>query len=366
MRRNNQSNFPRIVCFHSMDHETLSEVALPLNASGRQRWENRILALTKTVSYSDSMHASIHKAADAVLRCIRRQPFYFTRYNNTLTYTVNRRYLSYAKACTMQYAKTHGPVTLPTSRVETHAAMCIKNAFPREQAIAYSERISKMIEENDPHIHHPRNFSDLQIRVQKPLECLGTDVCNVFKSPEVHQAFLAFFRGNYRIEWVTSYRTIPSDRKASSWLWHSDSYPPFTCKLFLHLTPATGETGATEFFTKEDTMAYRRAGYFGQFLDERYDDLEDFARAHALPYRPFHCDAAPGDVTIFNMNCFHRAVAPRKGFRDIIQFFLVPNPIPWDEQFAKDGIASMDSKGGGYVNDPRRRDGPASMGMMGH
>lgn len=312
------------------------------------------------------MHPLIHKTADTVLKAVRRQPFYYGRYNNTLPFSINRRYINYAKECADLYAAMHGKVSLPESPVVTDAALCIRNVFPRDKAIAYSEKMTEMIHRNDPHISHPKNYSDAQIRLLKPLESLGADLIDVFRSPEVHNAFLAFFRGHYRIEWITSYRTIPSDRKAGSWLWHSDSYPPFTCKLFIHLTPATAEIGATEFMSRSDTMAYRRAGYFGQYLDERYADLEEFAKAHDLPYRPFHRDADPGDVTIFNMNCFHRAVAPRKGFRDIVQFFLVPNPIPWDQQFAKDGIGSMDSKGGGFVNDPRRSDSKVVAGMMGH
>lgn len=308
----------------------------------------------------------LNKVADAVLKTIRRQPLYYQRYNNTLPLSINRRYVRYAKECADIYAIKHGPVTLPESDVQTQAATVVQGAFSREKATGYSQLLTKMIEEKHPNINHPKDYSDLQIRLRKPVEIYGKEIFDVFKHPEVHKVFLGFFRGDYRIEWLASWRTIPSDRKASSWLWHSDSYPPFTCKLFLHLTPVDGQTGATEFFSKEDTMAYRRAGYFGQYLDERYADLEEFAKANHLPYRPFHRDANPGDATIFNMNCFHRAVAPRAGFRDIIQFFLVPNPIPWDEQLQKDGYGNFDAKGGGYLNDPRRRDAGMSAGMMGH
>ena len=103
-----------------------------------------------------------------------------------------------------------------------------------------------------------------------------------------------------------------------------------------------------------DTMAYRRAGYYGQYLGERYANLEEFAKKHNLPHRPFHLDANAGDVTMFDANFFHRAVSPKKDFRDVIQIYCLPNKISWEEQLQIDGDRIMQRQKNGYPNDPRR------------
>jgi len=121
--------------------------------------------------------------------------------------------------------------------------------------------------------------------------------------------------------------------------------------MFLHLTPATAETGATEVMNREDTMAYHGAGYFGQYRSEFKADLESFAKEHGLPYQPLHFDATPGDVTFLNMNFLHRAVAPRTGHRDIVSFCFLPNILPWEEQLEIDGIDSI-TIAGGIQKDP--------------
>lgn len=231
--------------------------------------------------------------------------------------------------------------------------MCLRNVYPTEKAHAASVQITELIRNKDPRAVYPKKFGDLQVRIEPPLQTIGTDLLEVFHTEAVHQAMLSFFQGHYRILWVSIYRTIPAERVASSWLWHCDGYPPRTCKLFLHLTPATADTGATEFMNLEDTMAYRRAGYFGQHLGERSADLQSFAQAHNLPYRPFHFDVAPGDATVFDMNFFHRAISPRQEFRDVVQFYLLPNPISWDEQLKKDGLQRLAHVGSGYPKDPR-------------
>ncbi len=295
----------------------------------------------------------LNKIVDSALIKIRRMPFYYQRYNNTLAFNVNRAYTKYAKECSEAY-RAQGGKALPPSPMFTNAAQCIRGAFPQEKAIAYSQKITNMIEGNDPAVNRPKGFSDLQIRITDPLQSVGADLLDVLRNGEVNDALMSFFQGNYRIQWVSVYRTIPAQRAASSWLWHSDSYPPHTCKVFLHLTPATAALGATEFMNLEDTMAYRKAGYFGQFLDERYADLQEFAKDHGIPYRPFHFDAAPGDASIFDQNFFHRAVSPHEGFRDVVQLYMLPNAISWEEQLQRDGIQNLSHlPGGGYPNDPR-------------
>lgn len=296
----------------------------------------------------------LQPALDGVLKRVHRSRLYYERYNNTLPLGINRAYEQYARECSADYTRRNGARTFAPSPLFSNAATSIQGAFPADKARAYSATISQLIERHDPAVIHPKDYDDLQMSVREPLKTLGTGCMDVFRSLSVHEALLRFFRGDYRVEWVNVFRSIPAQRAVSSWLWHSDSFPPHTCKIFLHLTPVDADTGATEFMNLEDTMAYRRAGYFGQHLEERFKDLEEFGKEHGIPYRPFHFDAQPGDVTLFDTNFFHCAVSPRKAFRDVVQFMLVPNPIPWDEQFARDGIELLKQVTGGYRHDPRR------------
>lgn len=301
------------------------------------------------------MITALHTFADSVLKRIRRSPLYYQRYNNTLDLQTNLAYTRYTRECAAHYEQTRGPLNLPPSPVHENAAMLLRSVFPREKTLQYSARITELVTRNDPAVLRPKGEEHLSLRIKEPLRTLDTGLLDVLRSPEVHRALLQFFRGHYRIAWVVCYRSLPTQHVSSSWLWHSDSFPPHTCKMFLHLTSATAETGAMELMNRADTMAYRRAGYFGQHLGERFADLQEFAKHHNLPYRPFHFEANPGDATIFDMNFFHRAVPPRKDFRDVIQFFFLPNTIPWEEQLTRDGIDSVGGlAGGGFPKDPRR------------
>jgi hypothetical protein len=293
---------------------------------------------------------------NAVSERIRRSPFYYERYNNTCDFALNRNYERYARECKGAYEAEHGPLDLPPSPLFENAAELVRGAFPTEKASSYSAKITDLIERKDAKV----KFSEQEGRsayIQTPLQTLGADILDVLRFPRVSQGLLAFFRSNFRILWVTCFRSFPAQSgKAGSQLWHSDSFPPYTCKMFLHLTPATAETGATQFMNRQDTMAYRRAGYFGQYQGERFADMQDFARAHNLPYRPLFHSASPGDATIFDMNFFHRAVAPTASFRDVVQFCFVPSMTSWEEQLRRDGgIEGLSARGVSKLpRDPRQ------------
>ena len=300
------------------------------------------------------MLSLLHAVADGVIKRIYRSPLYYGRFNNTLSFRINQAYLRYARACSARYAAKRGTGDLHDSPFITNAALCLHGVFPVEKTRAYSATITQLIARCDRSVHRTAGLENLAIQIRSPLLTLGTDLLDVLRAPEVDRALRAFFRGYYRIESIGASRSLPSKERSSSWLWHSDSFPPYTCKLFLHLTPATADRGATEFMSLADTMAYRRAGYFGQYRDERYASLEDFAQKNSLPYRPQHFDAEPGDATLFNMNFFHRAVAPRTAFRDIVSFYFLPSPIPWEEHFAQfsDYVTSEEKKSG-FPKNPR-------------
>ncbi len=310
------------------------------------------------------MLSTLHSLADAVLKRMYRSPMYFQKYNNTLDFRTNRAYEAYAKECAELYAKNHPGESLGASPFVENAATVAHGAFPKEKAIAYSQKITDLIEQNSPYVTRIAALGKLSIEIEKPLESLGADILDVLRAPEVDSQLRAFFRGYYRVESLGVSRSQSSPELTNAWLWHSDSFPPHTCNLFLHLTPADADRGATEFLNLEDTMAYRRAGYFGQHKSERLADLETFAKNHHLPYRPMHRDAEPGDATLFNMNFFHRAKAPKTEFRDIVHFFFLPSPIPWDEWLRRDPGYLSREKSSGFPKNPAVAAAGVAQGMM--
>ena len=226
--------------------------------------------------------------------------------------------------------------------------------------------ISGLMGREDPCVYHPleEHGGSRAEQIRSPLKSLGIEILDVMRSPELHKALLQFFRSHYRIKGTAAWRSFPTnDPDCASWLWHSDTYPPFTCKFFLHLTAADGQTGATEFMNREDTMAYRKAGYFGQFSNERTADLETFAKEHGIVYRPVRIDVQPGDVTIFNENFFHRAVPPRKDFRDVVQFLMLPSPVSWEDDYRRDP-ARLNEEMTDFAKDPRVQASASGSSMM--
>jgi hypothetical protein len=312
------------------------------------------------------MLTALHSAADAVIKRIHRSPLYYRKYNNTLSFRINKSYIAYARECSVRYAEEHGVPDLPPSPLTEKPAIAFHGVFPAEKARALSAKMGELIERKDACVFFPphKQGGGLMAEIRSPLKILGADALDVLRAPAVHQALLQFFRGNYRVKGAAAWRSFATNvADCVSWLWHSDTYPPFTCKLFLHLSPANAEKGATEFMNREDTMAYRRAGYFGQFSDERRGDLEVFAKEHGLPYRPIRINVEAGDATLFDQNFFHRAVAPRSGYRDVVQFLLLPSPISWEEDYSRNPTRLLTAEGG-FPKDPRHLEGGSASSMM--
>jgi hypothetical protein len=271
--------------------------------------------------------------------------------------------LRYGKSCTNAFSAQHPSYAFGSSPLIRESAFQVKGALDAEKAKAISQKMTDLIEKNDPNVWRNPDIAKKQILVLKPLETLGDEYLQILNHPQMKKSLTDFFHGNYAVTSVMALRSlVTTEKDTGSWLWHSDCYPTNTCKMFLHLTRADGETGATEFLSPEDTMNYRDAGYFGQYKHERRGDLDLFAKDHHLPYKPFHLDAAPGDVTVFNMNYLHRAVSPRAAIRDIVEIFMMPSPIPWEEHYAlnKEYLASPKY---GFPKDPRELRTDAVMGM---
>lgn len=264
----------------------------------------------------------------------------FARHGNALGPIVNGRYRKYADRCHQS-----GQPGRSSTGVRKEGSVLIKSCLDGVAALELSDTVSSIIEQE-----HQECLSDtppMMQRIANPVTRLGRSVIEIFNDPTLRTPIESYFGCHFRVQWLDCYRSYPTQTVSQSWLWHSDNVPSETLKVMLHLTGADKSRGATQFMTYDDTIEYYRAGYHGHTAN-RVDDLEAFAGSHGLPYRPFCHEAAPGDVMLFNNNALHKAVPPKDVHRDVLTYLLLPNPIPWDQQLQRDGIASIEDNPGGY------------------
>ncbi|MEM9366186.1 MAG: phytanoyl-CoA dioxygenase family protein [Planctomycetota bacterium] len=276
-----------------------------------------------------------------------RQPSQFRQNLNQLGPFVNGRYRRYAASCR---ERTRFPIDW--DGVKKRGAVRVPGVLDQGQAREYSDVVGRYLSENPP-----TESTDLQ-KLMRIVPCaaslLGEGVTGVFHHPEVASVLHGFFGCHFRIQWLDCYRSFPCEQVSHAWRWHYDNVPCETIKVMLCLTDAGEHRGATRFMSIDDTCAYYEAGYRGRGK-ERLESLEGFAKLHGLPHRPFHHEAKAGDVLIFQNNALHRAVPPLDGYRDVLTYLVLPNPVPWDKQLQADGYEAIEKKPGGYPQFPENR-----------
>ncbi len=269
----------------------------------------------------------------------------FRKHKNTLGPWVNNRYLRYCQRCRQQSSIATG-----ASQIREVGSVLVPGVMPTTEAERLSDCMSKVIEATGGPTLGSSN-QPMARKVERPITDLGGEVLQIFADKTLDQQICDYFGCYYRIQWVNCYRSYPTEEVSASWLWHSDNVPVETLKVMLHLTDAGPQQGATQFMTFADTQAYYEAGYRGHGTKRRAD-LREFAKQHQLPYRPFCHDARAGDVMLFMNNALHKAVPPVSGYRDVLTYLLLPNPVPWDRQLEQDDRVALESNPGGYPSNP--------------
>lgn len=221
-----------------------------------------------------------------------------------------------------------------------------RQIIPGNVANELSQRVSRRVAEQQSLTVESDN--PVFIGIKNPLSLLGDTVINIFDSPELNEQICRHFGGFYKIAWLDCYRTVPSNVRKQAWLWHSDNVPVGLLKVQVLLTDANRDTGAIEILPRSQTLAFRKAGYFGDIVSERLADLTDFAKRHNIEFSPVCVEAKAGDVLLFDNNDLHRANPPKRNFRDALTILLVPSATPWREAYQLSGKAAVEQKPGGY------------------
>jgi hypothetical protein len=204
------------------------------------------------------------------------------------------------------------------------------DALGSATAKALSDRISDFVATGKG-IYPHKNTAHLQSILKNPLDDLP-ETLETFANPAVDSAIRAYFGAYYKIHGVTAYRSHPTESVRASWLWHIDNDPPTIKKLMVYLTESGEHSGATRFLDAQTSAAFKKAGYYGRFENERVEDLAPFAEAHGLPFEPRWFEVKAGSALFFDNNLIHRAVPPEGGYRDVITFVLMPSNRPWTAQ----------------------------------
>jgi hypothetical protein len=307
------------------------------------------------------MNLKIAKSTRIIIKRLRLADW-FTRieenrswraYGNTKGKQVNQKYESYIQYCRQTFqAAGNEPVDVSKSPLEYTGAVHIKGALESEAAHNLSDTFTGLIEQRKG-LQTPPSYSHLMTGLARPVDSLGMRLLDIFDNPNLDSALTGYFGSYYRLEWMDCYRSHPTPDVGGSWLWHVDDVPMPIVKVMLHLTDAGLEQGATQFINASHTRAYGLKGYSGVRTGDRTDDLGPFTRKKSLPFEPFHHEAKAGDALIFNTNLLHRAVPPSTEYRDVSTIFVMPNPIPWREQFERDGVDRLQTTEKTWPADPR-------------
>jgi hypothetical protein len=264
-------------------------------------------------------------------------------YGNTLNPMLNRRYRIYADKCRAAYFKASGSVlNLSQSSLRLQRVRKIAGVLPQQTALRFSEMFSRMIEAGIG--AHSLKGLDYVYACPRPLDAFGKELLSIF-SGDLDRELIGYFGGYYRIEWLDCYRSLPTEQPRAAWLWHMDNVPVECMKVILHLTHADAQTGATQVLSAEDTQRLHGLGYFGIYGDERKTEIQG---------TPLSLSMDPGDALCIDNNLLHRAVPPKRNYRDVLTFLILPNRCTWHEQLERDGLDSVQSDPGGFPRHPEQ------------
>lgn len=154
--------------------------------------------------------------------------------------------------------------------------------------------------------------------------------------PEMDRRITAFFGSEYLIKWFTVVRASPHPVSESSFRWHVDGGPTVHAKLMVYLTGSSEHGGRTDFIDRESSRKLFAAGYHFPDINDRKEDLGEFAAKAGAPWPPPPCRIEAGEAALFMPNLvLHRGILPTSGSRYTITACLLPSPVPWREHFER-------------------------------
>lgn len=174
----------------------------------------------------------------------------------------------------------------------------------------------------------------------------------ILNNDEIKNIISNYYKTYFKIQWVDCYRTFPSNQLYTSWLWHTDNHPTKCLKLMLLLTDQNEESGAMKFINLESSKQIKKKGFIGKKISERVKSFLKFKKIHNLNFKEISFSGKAGDMYIFNANCFHKAIVPKKKYRDISTMFVLPHYFDFNEVFNKSIESKLEKRKTGWMLNP--------------
>jgi hypothetical protein len=268
-------------------------------------------------------------------------------FGNTLSREINESYMAYWRSC------ASGPVAGLEILRRATPAILTRSAISRAAALEMSGKFSRELDERNLSIAETAKsllarLTRPYVNLKRPLTMFGESVLALFDG-EMGRLVREQYGSEFTVLWCDCYRATVG-RPTASWLWHFDNVPLPALKVLLYLSD-TKDTGATtRMLNYEISQALKQRGYLGLTIGDRTADIKAVADAWNIPATVHAPELEAGDALLFHTNCFHQAVTPARGFRDVMTFFVLPSRQPWRQSVGD--LLRLEKRPGGFPSQP--------------
>jgi len=270
------------------------------------------------------------------------------RFGNTLPREVNESYMDYWRSCAGRAVQGLAILQGATP------AVLVRSAISRAAALEMSGKFSSEIGERSHQSITEAAKSFLAgltrsyVNLKRPVTLFGESALALFDG-EMGRLLQEQYGSQFTVLWCDCYRATVG-RPTASWLWHFDNVPLPALKVLLYLSD-TKDTGATtRMLDYRTSQSLKQRGYLGLIPRDRTADIRKLADAWGIPVTVHAPALSAGDALLFHTNCFHQAVTPAYGFRDVMTFFVLPARQPWRQSVGD--VLRLEKRPGGFPPQP--------------
>ncbi|MHC8510161.1 MAG: hypothetical protein ACYYKD_12385 [Rhodospirillales bacterium] len=164
-------------------------------------------------------------------------------------------------------------------------------------------------------------------------------------TPEIDSRLTALFQSEYYVKHLRVQKVAPSEGGDISFKWHKDGGPEKHVKVILYLKSSAETGGRTHFINLEQTAQLAAAGYDFVTLEDRLDDLSEFAAQRSGPFSVSSHSFEAGEAVIFQpMRALHRGVEPDAGVRYTATLIILPHKNSWRKETERRDLLDLQTE----------------------